>query len=138
MQGIKLIIWAPVLLVGLMGCVQTGDDVEDSKEPELVTLRETKARLAKENETLKKKNLGLISRADYLAKRDRRLTKKISEMKFELDKLQEQIKILKDLPQERDRYKAEASKYKMQLFKLEMELRKQKQGEAERKSTESK
>ena len=85
----------------------------------------------------KKKNLVLISKADGLARRDRRLTRKINEMKFELDKLQEQLKILKDLPQERDRYKAEASKYKKRVIKLEMELRKLKQGQGEKKPTES-
>ncbi len=79
----------------------------------------------------------LESKADELTKREGRLTAKINEMKFELEKLREQVKILKDLPAERDRYRNEAQDYKMRLIKLEMQLRKLKKEKAEKKLPKS-
>jgi predicted RNase H-like nuclease (RuvC/YqgF family) len=126
MRAILSIIACAIFLSSVAGCVNKDNEIQDSREPELLTLRRENARLKEESTNISTENRVLKSKVAELTIRSEKLDREVADMGFELKQLQKQVKVLADVPEERDRYKAEAEKSKMEMIKLEMELRKTK------------
>lgn len=114
-----------VLLGGLVGCVpQEETSVATSDERlELYNTRRENERLQKEIDQLEKQLEVQTQKCADLEKRGRRMSKELFDLKRDNEKLQSIIDHLKTLPEQRDRYKAEAETCKKQVARLEMENR---------------
>ncbi len=115
-----------VVLASLTGCSPSPvveEDIGDSKMPELVALRQKSGRLEKENKKLTIENAILKDHDKALSLRVKKLTEKCNLLQLEVDRRTAQVKVLQDVPAQRDRYKIEARKYKARVEMLEKKLR---------------
>ncbi len=118
----RAIPWLWLCLILPLGCVGSEEDIRNSSEPELLALRRDNRKLTKTNNQLRSENIVLKSKLADLTQRERLLSKKVAEMQFELERLREQVRVLSDVPAQRDRYRAEAQTCKSQMARLQMEV----------------
>ncbi len=117
------------LLAGcISGCTMSRNTIEDddsdeaSVMPELIALRQKTNRLEKQNKTLATENAVLKDKVAGLAGRARKLSKMCNKYRLEASRREAQVELLKNLPAERDNFKAEAEKQKRRADKLQEEL----------------
>lgn len=107
-----------------LGCVpQTEAQPQTATTPELYALRLENDKLRKRIKELEAAADIQAKRAEEIARRDKQLTRKVTELQFEIERLRDQVRSLGKVPAERDRYRAEARKAKRRAAGLELELR---------------
>jgi len=115
-----------ILLACLSGCVPTEtieEDDENSKMPELISLRQKVTRLENENRTLKGQVIILKEQNQDLSDRSKKLANRCNQLQLETERRTEQVKLLQGLPAERDKFRDELKKQKALTEKLEKELK---------------
>lgn len=126
MQTIKLFITAClILLISCAGC-RTKPETVQTHEPEVLTLKRKNVQLRKAKEDLERRNIILKDRVASLSQREQKLSKTVTEQKFELEQLQRQVDTLADVPRQRDQYKQQVEQLKAEVDKLKSQLRKDK------------
>ena len=117
------------LLAGrISGCTMSRDTIEDgdsdeaSVMPELIALRQKANRLEKQNKTLATENSVLKDKVAGLSARARKLAQMCNKYRLEASRREAQVELLKNLPAERDNFKAEAEKQKRRADKLQEQL----------------
>lgn len=118
-----------VFLGACVGCVpEPQPEIQESREPDVLTLKRKNVRLRKAKEEAENQNIILKDKVASLTTREQKLSKAVAEQKFELEQLRRQVETLADLPAERDRYKEQVDKLKAEVVRLELELRQYKDG----------
>ena len=123
-----LIISLPIIFLAcLPGCMHNRtieEDDESSKMPELISLRQKVDNLEKENKILTAEATVLKEDKKEISIRAKKLEDRCNNLQLEVERRTVQVELLQDLPDQRDKFKAELKKEKARADKLESELKK--------------